>query len=82
MIDGAYVGDEAAGAALLQPLRDLGPEMDTFAMMPPVGLSRIHMDPEGPTPAIAGGGRMLSELTDEAIDASSPRSARAPARRC
>ena len=38
-------------------------------MMPPVGLSRIHMDPEGPTPAIAGGGRMLGELTDEAIDA-------------
>ena len=38
-------------------------------MMPPVGLSRIHMDPEGPTPAITGGGRMLGELTDEAIDA-------------
>ena len=54
---------------LLQPLRDLGPEMDTFAMIPPVALSRIHMDPEGPTPAIAGGGRMLGELTDEAIDA-------------
>jgi hypothetical protein len=69
VIDGAYVGSEADGAVLLQPLRDLGPEMDTFAMMPPVGLSRIHMDPEGPTPAIAGGGRMLAELTDEAIDA-------------
>jgi FAD/FMN-containing dehydrogenase len=69
VIDGAFVGDEAAGAALLAPLRDLGPEMDTFAMMPPVGLSRIHMDPEGPTPAIAGGGRMLGDFTDEAIDA-------------
>ena len=57
------------GAALLQPLRDLGPEMDTFAMIPPVALSRIHMDPEGPTPAIGGGGRMLGELTDETIDA-------------
>jgi FAD/FMN-containing dehydrogenase len=69
VIDGAFVGDEAAGAALLQPLRDLGPEMDTFAMIPPVALSRIHMDPEGPTPAIAGGGQMLRALTDEAIDA-------------
>jgi FAD/FMN-containing dehydrogenase len=56
VIDGAFVGDEAAGAAVLQPLRDLGPEMDTFAMIPPVALSRIHMDPEGPTPAITGGG--------------------------
>jgi FAD/FMN-containing dehydrogenase len=69
VIDGAYVGDAASGAALLQPLRDLGPEMDTFAMMPPVGLSRIHMDPEGPTPAIAGGGQMLGALPDEAVDA-------------
>jgi FAD/FMN-containing dehydrogenase len=69
VIDGAFVGDEAAGAALLQPLRDLGPEMDTFAMIPPVALSRIHMDPEGPTPAIAGGGQMLGALPDEAVDA-------------
>jgi Berberine and berberine like len=38
-------------------------------MIPPVALSRIHMDPEGPTPAIGGGGGMLSELTDEVIDA-------------
>jgi hypothetical protein len=69
VIDGAYAGDEAGGAALLQPLRDLGPEMDTFAMIPPVALSRIHMDPEGPTPGVGGGGQMLGALTDEAIDA-------------
>jgi FAD/FMN-containing dehydrogenase len=69
VIDGAFVGDEAAGAALMAPLRDLEPEMDTFAMIPPVALSRIHMDPEGPTPAITGGGRLLDALTDEAIDA-------------
>jgi hypothetical protein len=69
VIDGAYVGDETAGAALLQPLRDLGPEMDTFAMIPPVALSRIHMDPEGPMPALGGGGQMLSELTEGTVDA-------------
>src|SRR3954447_18781965 len=69
VIDGAFIGDEADGAALLQPLRDLGPEMDTFAMVPPVALSRIHMDPEGPTPGIGRGGQMYAELTDEAIDA-------------
>ena len=69
VIDGAYIGDQATASAALQPLRDLGPEMDTFAMIPPVALSRIHMDPEGPTPAIGAGGRMLRELTDETVDA-------------
>ena len=69
VIDGAYIGDEATAAAAFQPLRDLGPEMDTFAMMPPVGLSRIHMDPEGATPALGGAGLLLAELPDEAIDA-------------
>src|SRR3954466_371744 len=69
VIDGAFAGDEAAGTAVFAPLRDLEPEMDTFAMIPPVALSRIHMDPEGPTPGIAGGGQMLGELTDEAVDA-------------
>jgi FAD/FMN-containing dehydrogenase len=38
-------------------------------MMPPVGLSRIHMDPEGATPALGGAGLLLAELPDEAIDA-------------
>ena len=69
VIDGAYIGDQATASAALQPLRDLGPEMDTFAMIPPVALSRIHMDPEGPTPAIGAGGRMLRELSDETVDA-------------
>ena len=50
-VEMAYAGDEAAGAALIQPLRDLGPEIDTFATMPPVGLSKLHMDPEGQIPA-------------------------------
>jgi len=69
IIDGAYIGDEASAGELFQPLRDLGPEMDTFAMIPPVGLSRIHMDPEGATPALGGAALMLAELPDEAIDA-------------
>ena len=48
VIDGAFIGDEAAGAALLQPLRDLGPEMDTFAMMPPVAPVADPHGPRGP----------------------------------
>ena len=38
------------GAQLIAPLRELGPAMDTFAMMPPVGLAELHMDP--PTRAV------------------------------
>jgi FAD binding domain/Berberine and berberine like len=67
-IDGAFLGSQADGAALFQPLRDLGPEIDMFGPMPPVGLSRIHGDPEQPIPALSAS-TMLRELTPEAIDA-------------
>ncbi|MGE5283323.1 MAG: FAD-binding oxidoreductase [Chloroflexota bacterium] len=68
-IDGAIAGTEAAGEALIAPLRALGePIMDSFAQMPTAGLSRIHMDPESPVPAI-GDGMLIGELSDEAIDA-------------
>jgi hypothetical protein len=68
-IDGAVVGDAAAGEALIAPLRALGePIMDTFGQMPTAGLSHIHMDPEQPVPGI-GDGMLIGELPDEAIDA-------------
>ena len=34
IVEAAYLGDEAQGAELLEPLRELGPVMDTFAMVP------------------------------------------------
>jgi hypothetical protein len=68
VIDGAYVGDEAGGSEVLQALRELGPEMDTFEMIPTAGLLALHMDPPEPVPA-RGGHMMLGELTSEAIDA-------------
>ncbi|HKE80566.1 MAG TPA: FAD-binding oxidoreductase [Solirubrobacteraceae bacterium] len=46
----AYLGDEAEGRALLKPLRDLGPERDTFATVPPVVLGDLAMDPLDPVP--------------------------------
>jgi FAD/FMN-containing dehydrogenase len=46
-----HLGDEASGAELLQPLRELGPEMDNVAMVPPATLGYIHMDPPEPVPA-------------------------------
>ena len=68
VIDGAIVEDDERAAELLAPLRALGPEMDTFDSIAPVGLSYIHMDPEHPVPAISDSA-MLDGLTAETIDA-------------
>ena len=46
----AYLGDEAEGSELLRPIRDLGPAMDTFAMVPPIELGELAMDPPVPLP--------------------------------
>jgi FAD/FMN-containing dehydrogenase len=53
---------------LLRPLRDLGPDMDTFATMPVQQLKHLHMDPEQPVPGY-GDGMLLSEFNDAAIEA-------------
>jgi FAD/FMN-containing dehydrogenase len=64
-----YSGDEFdAAAAAIEPLRALGPMMDTVAAMPVTALSHLHMDPEEPTAGSADGG-MLDVLDDAAIDA-------------
>jgi FAD binding domain-containing protein/berberine-like enzyme len=68
VVEVAYLGDEAAGAELTQPLRALGPELDTFEMAPPSALGYLHMDPEDPVPALSGH-LMLNELPSQAIDA-------------
>jgi FAD/FMN-containing dehydrogenase len=67
-IDAAVIGDRAFGAEMVRALRDLQPEIDTFDMVPPVALSRLHNDPEEPMPVITDH-RLLGELTPEAIDA-------------
>ena len=68
VVQAIYVGDEAEGAKLIEPLRALGPVMDTMAMISTEQLSHLHMDPEHPVPG-AGDGDLLAELTPEAIDA-------------
>jgi FAD/FMN-containing dehydrogenase len=68
VVDGAVLGDDAFGEAQLAGLRELGPHMDTFGRVPATAVTRIHMDPEGPTPA-EGNGALLGELDDAAIDA-------------
>jgi hypothetical protein len=68
-IDAACIGDEAAGAATIAPLREIGePILDTFGQMPAAGLCRIHMDPEHPVPGL-GHHAPIAALPDEAIEA-------------
>jgi FAD/FMN-containing dehydrogenase len=68
-VEMAFIGEQAEGEAIIEPLRALGPEIDMFAMMPPVGLSRLHMDPEGSIPGARSDTRLLTDaLDDDAID--------------
>jgi hypothetical protein len=68
VVEAVVLGDEAHGTELLCPLRELGPAMDTFAMVPPVRISELHMDPPSPVP-YTGEGQMLAQLDAQAIDA-------------
>jgi FAD/FMN-containing dehydrogenase len=68
VIEAAYLGAEGQAGELLRPVRDLRPELDTFAAVPPAALGQIHMDPEDPVP-YASSGQMLDELPPAAIDA-------------
>ena len=52
----------------MQPLRELGPAIDTFAMIPVEDLRHLHMDPPHPVPG-AGDGMSLVDLTPETVNA-------------
>jgi hypothetical protein len=64
VIEATFLGTEQQGAELLAPLRELGPEMDTFAIVTPPDLLALHMDPPGPVPG-QGDHQMLAELDAE-----------------
>jgi len=68
MVEAAYLGDAGTGAELIQPLRRLGPDLDTFAMIPAPALQQLHMDPDQPVPA-QGDGALLADFPAAAIDA-------------
>ena len=68
VVDGVVLGNDHQGEAQVAGLRALEPEMDTFGRVPAAALTRLHMDPEGPTPSV-GGSTCLDELTDAAVDA-------------
>jgi FAD/FMN-containing dehydrogenase len=68
VLEAAYLGDAASGAELIEPLRSLGPERDTFATIPASALGQLNMDPDQPAP-LRGDGTLLADLPAGAIDA-------------
>jgi hypothetical protein len=67
-VEAAILADEAEAGRLLAPLRELEPEIDTFAQMEPEGLTTLHMDPPEPVPYV-GNGCLTDDLPPEAVDA-------------
>ncbi|HET9634242.1 MAG TPA: FAD-binding oxidoreductase [Terrabacter sp.] len=67
VIDGAVLGSDDEARSILRLLRGLRPEIDTFDRVPARSLTRLHLDPEGPTPAVSDG-TLLGELGDVTID--------------
>lgn len=68
VIDGAVLESDARADELLRPLRDLAPEIDTFARIPSAALVQVHMDPPQPTPAVTRH-RVLDALPEGAVAA-------------
>jgi FAD/FMN-containing dehydrogenase len=67
LLEAAYLGDEATGAELTAPLRALGPDMDSFAMVPPAALGHLHMDPDEPSPYMSDT-MLVGDLPASGID--------------
>lgn len=67
-VEAVCLGEEAQAVALLEPLRALAPELDSFATVPASALSALHMDPDHPVPATADG-MLLCDLPPAAVHA-------------
>lgn len=67
LVEAVHQGSETSAAELLQPLRRLGPAIDTFAKIAPAGISDLHMDPQEPVP-FTEDHQLLRDIPNEAID--------------
>lgn len=68
VIDGAVLEDDVRAAEILQPLRALSPEMDTFTRVPAEKVLDIHMDPPDPMPGVSDHA-MIAALPEDALAA-------------
>lgn len=65
----AHCGDPADGARLVEPMRAVAPALvDTLRELPFTEVDSIHLDPTDPLPYWEGG-RLLSDLPAEAVEA-------------
>ena len=75
VVFGAFLGSAGEGRTLLRPARDLGPTIDTFAVVPPAALGEMAMDPPDPLPFVSTTA-LLSDLprpgVDELVSAAGP----------
>jgi hypothetical protein len=67
IVHAAFLGSEQDGRRLLRPLREIGPLMDTCAMVPPAALGDMAMDPREPLP-YRSAHRLLGDLPAAAFD--------------
>jgi FAD/FMN-containing dehydrogenase len=67
VIDGAVLAEDAEAEQIIGELRALEPELDTFARVPALSLTRLHMDPEDPTPGVSSSS-ILDDLSEAAVE--------------
>jgi FAD/FMN-containing dehydrogenase len=67
LVEAVYLGAAAAGAELIEPLRRLGPVIDTIGTAAPADISGLHMDPPDPV-AYDGLHQLVGDLPAKAID--------------
>ena len=67
VVYGAFLGSEVEGRALVRPVRDLAPAMDTFAMVAPAALGEMAMDPPDPLPFLITSA-LLDDLPHAGVD--------------
>jgi FAD/FMN-containing dehydrogenase len=64
---GVFLGGEATGRRLFSRVREIGPVMDSFAMVQPIALAELAMDPPEALPYLSGH-QLLDQLPSSAID--------------
>lgn len=68
IVEAAIQASPADADAILEPLRALDPQVDTFGATEPPALAALHMDPPVPMPAM-GRSALLDTLPDSVVDA-------------
>ena len=67
VVYGAFLGERGRGPRAAAPVRELGPAMDTFAMVPPAALGDMAMDPPEPLPFVTTTA-LLTDLPGVGVD--------------